>query len=244
MEISEQLKRLWNLAFGDGEAFIDLFFQTAYSPDRCLYLTEKGRVTAALYWLDCEYQGQKQAYLYAVATHPDFRGKGLCRRLMEQTHGILKRQGYTAALLRPAEAGLRRMYRKMGYRLCTAVSEFDCAAGTAVPLRKISRLEYARLRRQYLPEDGVIQEGVSLAYLASYSEFYAGEDFLLTGAGYDGSFHGMELLGNRDAAPGILAALGYESGSFRCPGGEIPFGMFLPLAENAQEPGYLGLVFD
>ena len=60
----------------------------------------------------------------------------------------------------------------------------------------------------------------------------------------DGSFTGMELLGNRKAAPGILAARGYENGSFRCPGHEIPFGMFLPLAENAADPGYLGLVFD
>ena len=66
-----ELKQLWHLAFGDGEEFIGLFFQTAYDPEKCLYLTEEGRITAALYWLDCEFQGQKQAYIYAVATHPD-----------------------------------------------------------------------------------------------------------------------------------------------------------------------------
>lgn len=241
---TKQLKKLWFLAFGDSEEFIDLFFRTAYAPDHCLYLTDGDQLTAALYWLDCEYRGQKQAYIYAVATHPDHRGKGLCRKLMEQTHEILKAQGYTAALLRPAEVGLRRMYRKMGYRLCTGVSEFDCTAGTAVPLRKIDAEEYAALRRQYLPEDGVIQEGVSLSYLASYAGLYAGADFLLAGAPYDGAFNGIELLGNRDAAAGILAALGHETGSFRCPGRDIPFGMFLPLCADAAEPGYLGLVFD
>ena len=74
--MTEQLKELWHLAFGDGLEFIELFFGTAYAPERCLYLTEDGQVTAALYWLDCSYQDQKQAYIYAVATHPEHRGKG------------------------------------------------------------------------------------------------------------------------------------------------------------------------
>ena len=242
--MTDQLKKIWHLAFGDGMEFIELFFRTAYSPDRCLYLTEEGQITAALYWLDCTYKGQKQAYIYAVATHPDHRGKGLCRQLMEKTHSLLAEQGYHAALLRPADGSLRRMYQKMGYRSITCVSEFECPAGTAVPIRRIDAAEFARLRGVYLPEGGVTQEGVSLTYLASYAQLYAGEDFLLAGIRDDDTFFGLELLGSRDAAPGILSALGYEKGSFRCPGGEIPFGMFLPLAENAAEPGYLGLVFD
>ena len=240
----KELTNLWHLAFGDGEEFIDLFFRTAYDPEKCLYLTEEDQISAALYWLDCEFQGQKQAYIYAVATHPDHRGKGLCRQLMEKTHEVLKQQGYTAALLRPADEGLRRMYRKMGYRTATCVAEFTCTAGTSIPLREIGATEYGILRRQFLPEGGVIQEGTSLPYLASYAKFYAGTDFLLTGNIYDGTFVGMELLGNHEAAPGILAALGMEQGSFRCPGGQIPFGMFLPLTESAAEPSYLGLVFD
>jgi GNAT superfamily N-acetyltransferase len=242
--MTKQLKELWHLAFGDGEEFIDLFFRTAYHPENALFLEENGQISAALYWLDCEYRGQKQAYIYAVATHPDHRGKGLCRKLMDRTHEILKARGYTAALLRPADMGLRQMYRKMGYRNATAVTEFTCAAGTPVPLRKIGAEEYAALRRKYLPETGVVQEGDSIAYLASYCNLYAGEDFLLAGAFYEGQFSGSELLGNRDAAPGILASLGFETGHFRCPGRDVPFGMFLPLAENAAEPDYLGLVFD
>ncbi len=242
--VTDQLKQLWHLAFGDGEDFIERFFQTAYHPDRCLYLTANGQITAALYWLDCTYQGQKQAYIYAVATHPDHRGKGLCRQLMGKTHQRLKEQGYHAALLRPADNGLRRMYRKMGYRTATCVSEFSCTAGTAVPLRKIAETEYAALRRQFLPEDGVLQEGLSINYLASYAQLYEGADFVLAGLTEGNRFLGIELLGNRSAASGILTALGCETGSFRCPGGEIPFGMFLPLTEDAKEPGYLGLVFD
>ena len=242
--MKNELKQLWHLAFGDGEEFIDLFFRTAYDPEKCLYMEENGRITAALYWLDCEFQGQKQAYIYAVATHPEHWGKGLCRCLMDRTHAVLKQQGYTAALLRPADEGLRRMYRKMGYRTATCVTEFTCTAGEALPLQKIGPEDYARLRRKFLPEGGVIQEGVSIAYLQTYAELYAGADFVLAGIPSQEEFLGIELLGSPDAAPGILAALNCKTGSFRCPGGQLPFGMFLPLTDDAAEPSYLGLVFD
>ena len=44
--MNEQLKNLWHLAFGDGEEFIDLFFRTAFDPEKCLYLEEEGQITA------------------------------------------------------------------------------------------------------------------------------------------------------------------------------------------------------
>ena len=136
------------------------------------------------------------------------------------------------------------MYEKLGYAACSCVRNFTCQAGEPLPLRKIGGEEYATLRRQFLPEDGVLQEGVSIDYLASYAQFFAGADFVLAGLKEGTGFLGIELLGNRSAAPGILAALDCQHGSFRCPGGEIPFAMFLPLREDADEPGYLGLVFD
>lgn len=241
---TEQLRRLWQLAFGDSEEFIGLFFDTAYAPQRCRYLTVGGQITAALYWLDAQCEGQKFAYIYAVATHPDFRGQGLCRKLMEQTHAQLAVEGYAGALLMPAEAGLRKMYAKMGYQDCTSVSEFSCAAGNPVAVRSVDAEEYARQRRHYLPKGGAVQEGETLRYLAAYAALYAGEDFVLAAAENGSRLFGMELLGNRNAAPGILAALGFEEGTFRVPGEEIPFAMFHPLAENAKAPDYFGLAFD
>ncbi len=242
--MTEQLKDLWQATFGDSREFVDLFFSTAYSEDRCQILTEDGQVTAALYWLDCRFRGQKQAYIYAVATHPNHRGKGLCRKLMAQIHEVLKTRGYTAALLKPGEDGLIRMYEKLGYRICTHLQEFSCDAGTPVPLRLIAPAEYARIRRQYLPEYGLLQEEENLRFLASCCSLYAGADFLCCGGPEDGAFRCLELLGNRSAAPGILAALGYENGVFRIPGREVPFAMGLKLTEDAVLPGYLGLAFD
>jgi len=241
---TEKLKLLWAKAFGDSPEAIGLFFDTAYSRQRCRYLEENREVAAALYWLDAEYAGQKFAYLYGVATDPDHRGKGLCRKLMENTHNDLKKQGYAGAVLMPAEPGLRQMYAKMGYRECSAISQFDCEAREAVEVWPIDRAEYARLRRQYLPKGGLIQEGENLTYLETYAQTYGGKDFVLAAVHGDGKLFGMELLGNLAAAPGILGAMGYEKGTFRVPGGDIPFGMGILFREDAIMPEYLGLAFD
>lgn len=239
------LRKLWSTAFGDTEEFLDAFFGGAFAPERCLCISEGETAAAALYWFDCLCEGRKLAYIYAVATHPDHRGKGLCRRLMAQTHAILARRDYAGALLVPQDAPLRKMYANMGYRECTRVREEFCAAADApVSIRRIGPEEYAALRSMYLSAGGVVQEGENLRFLSSMAELYAGEDFLLAAAEVENVLWGMELLGSRDAAPGILKALGFGEGTFRIPGDEIPFAMYLPLSGDAAEPSYFGLAFD
>ena len=63
-----QLKQLWQQAFGDPEAFIDAFFRTGFSPNRCRCIQKDGRVATMLFWFDCQCRGEKLAYLYGVAT--------------------------------------------------------------------------------------------------------------------------------------------------------------------------------
>ncbi len=239
-----QLRELWRLAFGDSEEFIDLFFEAGYQPEHCRCVTVAEKAAAALYWFDTECDGQKFAYLYAVATHPEYRNRGLCRWLMEDTHALLKERGYDGALLTPAELPLRQMYAGMGYNDCCTVAEFSAEAGVPVLIREIGREEYAALRRQYLPEGGVIQEGRNLHFLEGFARFYKGGDFLLAAAVDGKTLRGLELLGNKQAAPGILGALGYAEGIYRSPGEDFPFTMFRPLKMGVKAPSYFGLAFD
>lgn len=234
------LRELWKLAFGDTDAFLDSFFTTAYSPERSHLLKVDGQVAAALYWFSCRCGDQKIAYIYAVATHPDFRGQGLCRRLMQQTHTILTQQGYDAVLLVPQDAGLRKMYAAMGYGDATSVSEFTCEAGNPITLTEVDKNTYATLRRQLLPKGSVVQEEENLRFLSTYARFYRGESCLLAVSGSQIP----ELLGDRENAPGIVAALGLKSGSFRTPGSDFPYAMFLALTANATVPSYFGFAFD
>ena len=80
------LRELWKEAFGDTDAWLDTFFNTAFSLSRCRAVIENNEIIAALYWFDCEAYAQPVAYLYAIATKESHRGKGLCRLLMENTH--------------------------------------------------------------------------------------------------------------------------------------------------------------
>lgn len=240
----DELLELWRLAFGDSETFIRGFFRTGYDPECCRCVSLEGRIGAALYWFEVQWEDRILAYVYGVATHPAARNRGLCRALMEDTHRVFRQRGYDGALLVPSDAGLSRMYAGMGYQDGCRISQRYCRAGEPAAIRKIGRQEYAALRRKFLPKGGVIQEGRNLAYLETFADFYAGEDFLAAGAGEGKRFHGAELLGNGAAGPGILAALGYEEGLFRVPGKDKPFAMFLPLRDGAGRPEYFGLAFD
>ena len=240
-----QLKALWKKAFGDPDEFLDPFFEIACGPDRCRCVTEEGRVGAMLYWFDTHWEGQRFAYIYAVATDPEFRNRGLCRMLMEDTAGLLKEQGYDGMLLYPAGEGLVRMYEKMGYAHCTAVREFCCDAGQVpAALRKIGKEEYAMLRRQLLPPGGAVQEGPLLDFLAGQAEFCAGEGWVAAVSVYDGKLHCHELLGDIAKAAGIVKALGEKEGFFRTFGGEKPFAMGRILREKSRLPSYFGLPLD
>jgi len=239
------LRRLWQQAFGDSEQFLDIFFETAYSPERCRCVILDGQVAAALYWFDCGLNGHRYAYLYAVATDPVHRNKGLCRALLEDTHRHLFKTGYAGAVLVPGEASLFRFYEKAGYCTFGSVDEFTCtAAESTVPLRTIDSNTYADLRKDLLPAGGLLQEGETLAFLNCFSNFYAGDGFLLTATLENQKLTVHEYLGDPALAPAIVSALGADSGRFRCPGKQRPFAMFRPLADGTPVPAYLGLALD
>lgn len=241
-----QLKSLWHTAFGDSMDAIDAFFATGYAPNRSRCITEAGKVLCVLYWLDVSYREQKMAYIYAVATDPAHRGKGLFRKLSEDTRRLLAGQGYAAELLMPGDAGLRQMYAKLGYTTVCFRTDLQSAREDApsVPITPVSAREYAALRPTYAPPGTVTQEGENMDYLATYAEFYRGEDFLLAAVREEGTLFGLEFLGEKNAIPGILSSLNCQTAKFRTPGKDIPTAMSRPLKKDVTLPEYMGFLFD
>lgn len=240
-----QLRSLWKEAFGDTDAFLDIFFHRAFSSRRCCCVTQDDAVVAALYWFDCSWQDKRLAYLYAVSTAKVMRGQGLCRALMEKTHGLLRQYGYTGCILVPESEPLFTMYGKFGYRTCSCLQEFTCtAAGEPIPLTEATPDEYAAMRRRLLPHNSVLQEGVTLDFLSTYARLYTGPDLALVAYPDGGELVACELLGAPQSAPRILSALGFAQGTFRTPGRQRPFAMYLPLTENTVMPAYFGLALN
>lgn len=166
------LTHLWAEAFGDTAEFIKGFFCTGYSPERCLLAEEAGETLGALYWFDCLWEGKRIAYLYAIATGKAYRGRGICRRLMEETHRHLANNGYAGAILMPADEGLARMYGKLGYR------QLDTPAEPGENWKKptfcdpITPGEYLRRRGELLPRGGVQHTLPAMTYFSTFGGFY------------------------------------------------------------------------
>ena len=228
-----QLRALFTEAFGD-ERFTELFFRRGYSPDRC-FLAAEGQVLAALHWFDCDLHGRRCAYVYGIATFEHCRGRGIGSALIRAAMAHLQ-QCYEAILLVPAEEGLFGYYERFGFSTVSTICQETVLPGAPLPLRKLSISQYAALRREHLPPNGVIQEGAALELLEGYADFYATENALCAVSG------GLvwELLGDKRDAPGILGALGISEATVRTPGGSIPFAMGLGL----QEPVHFGLALD
>lgn len=240
-----ELKALWKQAFSDTDEYIDAFFETAFSVERCLLAEKESKTVSALYWFDCEYLGKKVAYLYAIATFEKYRGKGFCSTLMNSAKETLKELGYSGALLMPSNKELFEFYGRLGYKEVCCVDEFSAVASRPTALHKIDAAEYFELRKKYLKPSHVVQEGVNIDFMTIQAEFYSGEDFILALENENGEIFGTEILGNTSAAGGILAALGYREAMFRTVGKSKPFVLWQPLGTKPLPcPEYFGLAFD
>ena len=236
------LKKLWQEAFGDESAYVDCFYDTAFSPDRCRCVTVEDQLAGGLYWLDCRCHDVPMAYLYAVATDKKFRNQGICHALMEDTHRLLKELGYAGAILVPGEESLFQFYAAMGYETCGGMIQFTCKAEDPIPLQEISAMEYAQLRRERLPAGGVIQEGENLAFLSRLVKFYRAESCIFCAGVNDDRLFCLELLGDSQLAGAITGALGAASGTFRIPGAEA-FAMYRGFSATPA-PSYFAFSFD
>ena len=235
-----ELKQLWQQAFREPMESIDLFFRTGFSPERCLYTQQDGKVVSALYWFDCLWEDKPLAYIYALATLAAHRGQGLAGRLLDQAHRHLAQKGYHGVILKPAD-GLFPYYEKQGYATSGYISHLEVETSSIpAPVKELSKEAYGALRRQYLPAGGVIQEGSALDFLHVYARFWEGPGCVLCTLQDEPVI--LEYLGDPNSAPGVLRALNIPKAAPITPGTDIPFLMYHPLTCSSEEgPSYLGL---
>lgn len=269
-------RALWALAFGDSGPYVDNFYQTYYRPERMLVLEEEGAVRAMTAWFDTRFvlpgEGSfRAAYLYAVATHPQCRGRGLARALLAWADGYFRSIGVEAVTTVPAQPSLHRFFGDNGFRECFTHTQ-GCLAppfapgGDGAGLEPLSPGAYAALREERLsavphialPEEAVAYQAGACA-LAPGGGLYAlptahGPAALCAEGLEDGSLLAKELLAPPGGRGEALDALGRLlpgwSGCCRFPGEEVPFGMLKWLDAAREErwdwtrTAYLGLAFD
>ena len=117
-----QLHTLWKDVFGDEDGYIDLFFSGAYFSSHPFAVVESGEVRSVLYLLDCHLQSGGNTYdgyyLYAAATKPQYRRRGLMRSLIEEAKDYMRRTNKDFIALVPANAPLYDYYHTFGFETC------------------------------------------------------------------------------------------------------------------------------
>ena len=266
-----QLKELWKLAFGDEDGYIDNFFRTAYAPERVLVLEQDGAVRAMTAWFDMPVMRANgiqwpSAYLYAVATHPDFRGRGLAGQLLDFAARRLKENGFVCLTTVPARPDLHVFFEQNGFEECFVLRQWEHKAhsGTAaLPLEPVAAHEYGVLREQALAGTDHVGCGpVALDYQAGVCALSGGNLYRVGEKGCacvelsgDKVFV-KELLCPAGEQAAALAAIGERHPAKRCwvrtpyagQGEQWAFAMLkwlLPTPEwNKKTAPYLGLAFD
>ena len=122
------LRELWQLAFGASGPYVDNFFNVYYRPERMLVLEEDGLVRAMTAWFDTTFVvpgagAFRAVYLYAVATHPDCRSRGLSGRLLAWADDWFREQGIPAVITVPAQPSLHNFFGANGFRECFTLFE-------------------------------------------------------------------------------------------------------------------------
>ncbi len=240
--------RLWKTVFGDGDDFVLPFLGRA----RGFVADEGGVIAAAAYIVDgISLGGRAWPYIYAVATLPEFRGRGLGAAVSLACAEQIEREGGVAAL-RPAEPSLFDWYARLGFAPAVPARE-AVVSPQAAPcrIRELTPAEYAAERRAVLGGtdfadfDPALFEWWSASFGGRFAAFDGGCAACIPG---DGRCFIPELLCIGDASPAVSALARGGEALVRTP--DIPgfSGFGEPRAFIAARGGFIGswwgLVFD
>ena len=243
------LTKLWAKCFGDESKEINGFWTAAFDRIQVYIATEGNNLTAMTcviptQFIDEEGESHSCGYIYAVCTDPKYRGRGICKSLMEYIH---KNCGFSYTALVPAEESLFAFYEKLGYKTCLYHREYTVSPQKEGKIRPATPEVYRSIRELQL-----------------YDNFLSYEEYLLTCAGQlyrieteEGLYCGCcykkddtllirELLpDSRAAASALCAHLNCKTAVVRTMGEDKAFGMMKALKKAPlPESGYLGLALD
>lgn len=119
--IKDEMRRLWNEAFGDPDAWVEMFFSRVYRDDDVVSLTPSGADVPASMLLLQRYamlfHGREVpvSYICGAATRRRERGRGYMRRLLALSLALSRERGDMLCSLIPARSSLYYYYAGSGF---------------------------------------------------------------------------------------------------------------------------------
>jgi GNAT superfamily N-acetyltransferase len=173
---------IWSICFEESVVYAQGHFRRCDIGSQVLVLMEGEEPVSMLTMLPAStvIQGERRelTYLYAVATHPEYRKNGYSTRLLEYTKDWVHKQGRIAFLV-PAEPSLIQFYQKRGFYPATSMKHAVIQAIPAaqrVVCSDVTASEYKEIRDRVFGGEGYVEW--SLAEM----------EYRLTEAGRDGGY--------------------------------------------------------
>jgi len=176
------LQALWQIAFGDSSEAIEAFFSALYRPGQALLWTEGDQIVSAIYLLDAGSlplpggaNEQRQAplrvsYSYALATLPNFRGRGIGTQVVQSAIVRSFETGFDCNVICPAEEALFPYYARLGYDAVLPIAQGEILRSmvdnsvSIINIMSINPAVYFLIRSALLPSQ-------SVTYPADYLQF-------------------------------------------------------------------------
>ena len=110
-----EMRAMWHDIFGDEESEIDAFL-VRHTEAIPMLQKEEGRVVSMLFVVPLQMWEQRVAYIYAVATLPEYRGRGIASRLLGEALKYAEESGaFDCATLIPSSTESKRLYERLGF---------------------------------------------------------------------------------------------------------------------------------
>ncbi len=181
---------LWELVFGDEKEDVTRFLKRFLN---CVLVYEHdSNICSMLTLLPIKYKNLCGKYVYAVATHPDYRGRGMASELLN----FADKEDFL--LLVPSEPSLYEYYRRFGFCeiFCTSQKEIKPAGHCdEIPVR-ITAERLFKLRHQAFSDydffewDLEVLEAIEDMYKG---EIYEGKNFFAVCTEYQNTVYIKEL---------------------------------------------------
>ena len=110
-----EMRAMWHDIFGDEVAEIDSFL-IRHSDAIPLIHKENGDVVSMLFVVPLRMWEQRVAYIYAVATKPEYRGRGIASKLLNEALQYIESSNeFDLAALIPSSTESKRLYERLGF---------------------------------------------------------------------------------------------------------------------------------
>ena len=111
----QEMRSMWHNIFGDEISEIDSFF-LRHNDAIPLTHKENGEVVSMLFVVPLRMWEQRVAYIYAVATKPEYRGRGIASGLVSEALQMIEASGrFDMAALIPSSDESKRLYARLGF---------------------------------------------------------------------------------------------------------------------------------